>query len=142
MELAVQHAKQREQFGRPIGAYQAVSHRCADMLVLVESARSAVLSAAWTADHERAGLPFAASVAKVAAVKAAWHVAGSALQVHGGMGFTWEHPIHLFLRRAAASSRLLGSVDQHLERIAALSGLGAGAPQPAPREPALSAAGP
>jgi alkylation response protein AidB-like acyl-CoA dehydrogenase len=123
MELAVEHAKQRQQFGRPIGAYQAVSHRCADMLVLVESARSAVLSAAWTADHEPLGLPFAASVAKVAAVNAAWHVAGSALQVHGGMGFTWEHPIHLFLRRAAASSRLLRSADQHLDRVASLTGL-------------------
>ena len=124
MEMAVEHAKQRQQFGRPIGAYQAVSHRCADMLVLVESARSAVLSAAWTADHEPSGLPFAASVAKVAAVNAAWHVAASALQVHGGMGFTWEHPIHLFLRRAAASSRLLGSADQHLDRVAGLTGLG------------------
>ncbi|HWW09148.1 MAG TPA: acyl-CoA dehydrogenase family protein [Candidatus Acidoferrales bacterium] len=124
MEMAVEFAKQRQQFGRPIGAYQAVSHRCADMLVLVESARSAVLSAAWTADHEPSGLPFAASVAKVAAVNAAWHVAASALQVHGGMGFTWEHPIHLFLRRASASSRLLGSADQHLDRVAGLTGLG------------------
>ena len=124
MEMAVEHAKERQQFGRSIGAYQAVSHRCADMLVLVESARSAMLSAAWTADHEPSGLPFAASVAKVAAVNAAWHVAASALQVHGGMGFTWEHPIHLFLRRASASSRLLGSADQHLDRVAGLTGLG------------------
>jgi len=138
MELAVEHAKQRQQFGRPIGAYQAVSHRCADMLVLVESARSAVLSAAWTADHEPDGLPFAASVAKVAAVNAAWHVAASALQVHGGMGFTWEHPIHLFLRRASASSRLLGSADQHLDRVAALTGLGR--PDHAQVEAALSSA--
>ena len=97
---------------------------------------------AWTADHQPEQLPFAASAAKVAAAGAAWAVAASALQVHGGIGFSWEHPIHLFLRRAAASSRLLGSVDQHLERIAALSGLGVGAPQPAPREPALSAASP
>src|SRR4029077_15245312 len=70
------------------------------------------------------GLPFAASVAKVAAVNAAWHVAASALQVPGGMGFPWEHPIHLFLRRASASSRLLGSADQHLDRVAGLTGLG------------------
>jgi alkylation response protein AidB-like acyl-CoA dehydrogenase len=124
MDLAVAHAKSREQFGRPIGAYQAVSHRCADMLVLVESARSAVLSAAWTADNAPADLPFAASVAKVAAVDAAWQVTASALQVHGGMGFTWEHPIHLLLRRAAASSRLSGGVDHHLDRIAALNGVG------------------
>jgi alkylation response protein AidB-like acyl-CoA dehydrogenase len=138
MELAVEHAKQRQQFGRPIGAYQAVSHRCADMLVLVESARSAMLSAAWTADHEPEGLPFAASVAKVAAVNAAWHVAASALQVHGGMGFTWEHPIHLFLRRASASSRLLGSADQHLDRVAGLAGLAA--PDHRPADAALPAA--
>jgi alkylation response protein AidB-like acyl-CoA dehydrogenase len=128
MERAVDYAQQRHQFGRPIGAYQAVSHRCADMLVLVESARSAVLAAAWTADHEPDGLPFAASVAKVAAADAAWQVTASALQVHGGMGFTWEHPIHLFLRRAAASSRLLRSVDDHLDRVAELHGLGAPGP--------------
>ena len=124
MELAVEHAQHRQQFGRPIGAYQAVSHRCADMLVLVESARSAVLSAAWTADHAAESLPFAASVAKVAAATAAWQVCASSLQVHGGMGFTWEHPIHLFMRRAAATTRLLGSVDEHLDRIAAQNGLG------------------
>ncbi len=124
LDLAVEHACQRQQFGRAIGAYQAVSHRCADMLVAVESARSAVLSAAWTADNEPARLPFAASVAKVAAAEAGWLATTAALQIHGGIGFTWEHPIHLFLRRAAASRRLLGSVDSHLDRVAALSGLG------------------
>ena len=124
MELAVSYAKQRQQFGRPIGAYQAVSHRCADMLIMVESARSAVLSAGWVADHEPERLPLAASVAKAVAADAAWHVATSALQVHGGIGFTWEHPIHLFVRRAAVSARLLGTVDQHLDRAAGLSGLG------------------
>lgn len=123
MELAVEHATNRQQFGRPIGAYQAVSHRCADMLVQVESARSAVLSAAWTADHEPEGLPFAASTAKVTAATAAWQVAASSLQVHGGMGFTWEHPIHRFMRRAAFDGRLLGSADHHLDRIADLNGL-------------------
>jgi len=136
MELAVEHASNRQQFGRPIGAYQAVSHRCADMLVQVESARSAVLSAAWTADHEPEQLPFAASVAKVTAASAAWQVAAASLQVHGGMGFTWEYPIHRYLRRAAAGARLLRSVDHHLDRIADQNGLGAeavaaGAVQPA-----------
>jgi len=124
LDLALEHAKQRQQFGRPIGAYQAVSHRCADMLVAVESARSAVLSAAWTADHQPDQLAFAASVAKALAGDAAWHATAAALQIHGGIGFTWEHPIHLFLRRAAASSRFLGSVDEHLERAAELGGLG------------------
>jgi alkylation response protein AidB-like acyl-CoA dehydrogenase len=124
MDLAVEHARTREQFGRPIGAYQAVSHRCADMLLDVESARSAVLAAAWTADNDVAALPFASSVAKVAAAQGAWRVTTSALQVHGGIGFTWEHDCHLLLRRASASGRLLGSVDWHLDRVAELRGLG------------------
>ncbi len=124
MDLAVDYARTRQQFGRPIGAYQAVSHRCADMLIDVESARSAVLGAAWTADHDPEALPFAASVAKVAAAQGAWRVAASSLQVHGGIGFTWEHDCHLLLRRAAASSRLLGSVDLHLDRLSDLRGVG------------------
>jgi alkylation response protein AidB-like acyl-CoA dehydrogenase len=124
LDLAVEHARTRQQFGRPIGAYQAVSHRCADMLLDVESARSAVLCAAWTADHDAAVLPFASSVAKIAAAQGAWRVTGSSLQVHGGIGFTWEHDCHLLLRRAAASGRLLGGVDSHLDRISELRGLG------------------
>ena len=125
MDLAVDHARTRQQFGRAIGAYQAVSHRCADMLIDVESARSAVLGAAWTADHDAPALPFAASVAKVAAAQGAWRVTASSLQVHGGIGFTWEHDCHLLLRRANASARLLGSVDFHLDRLSGLRGLGA-----------------
>ena len=117
MDLAVEHARTREQFGRPIGAYQAVSHRCADMLLDVESARSAVLFAAWTADHNPAALPRAASIAKVAGAQGAWRVATSALQVHGGIGFTWEHDCHLLLRRAVASGHSLGSVAAHLDRV-------------------------
>jgi alkylation response protein AidB-like acyl-CoA dehydrogenase len=124
MDLAIDHARTREQFGRPIGAYQAVSHRCADMLLDVESARSAVLCAAWTADHDPSSLPFAASVAKVAAAQGAWRVTTSSLQVHGGVGFTWEHDCHLLLRRAVASGRLLGGVDFHLDRVSELRGLG------------------
>lgn len=126
LDLAVDHARTREQFGRPIGAFQAVSHRCADMLIDVESARSAVLCAAWTADHARADLPFAASVAKVAAAQGAWRVTTSSLQVHGGIGFTWEHDCHLLLRRALASGHLLGSAESHLDRVAAWRGLGRG----------------
>jgi alkylation response protein AidB-like acyl-CoA dehydrogenase len=124
MDLSVDYARTRQQFGRPIGAYQAVSHRCADMLIDVESARSAVLCAAWTADSDPLELPFAASVAKVAAAQGAWRVTTAALQVHGGIGFTWEHDCHLLLRRAAASGRLLGSVDFHLDRVSALRGVG------------------
>jgi alkylation response protein AidB-like acyl-CoA dehydrogenase len=125
LDLAIEHARTRQQFGRPIGAYQAVSHRCADMLLDVESARSAVLCAAWTADHDPAALPFASSVAKVAAAQGAWRVTASSLQVHGGIGFTWEHDCHLLLRRAASSGRLLGGVDFHLDRVSELRGLGA-----------------
>ncbi|MBV8195463.1 MAG: acyl-CoA/acyl-ACP dehydrogenase [Candidatus Dormibacteraeota bacterium] len=128
LDIAVSHATSREQFGRPIGAYQAVSHRCAAMLVDVESARSAVLSAAWTADHNAEELAFAASVAKVAASRAAWNAATGALQIHGGIGFTWEHECHLLLRRAAASARLLRGVDWHLERVASLRGLDGAVP--------------
>ena len=124
MRLAVEYAGSRKQFGRPIGAYQAVSHRCADMLIEVESARSAILAAGWTADHDPENLPFAASVAKATAARAAWNVATSALQVHGGIGFTWEHDVHLYLRRAAASAHLLGDARTHLDRAAGLRGLG------------------
>ena len=123
MDLALAHAKQRQQFGRPIGAYQAVSHRCVDMLLLTESARSAVLAAAWTADHEESALGFAASVAKASAGDAGWRVGGSSLQVHGGIGFTWEHDLHLLLRRAESSSHLLGGVGEHLDRAAGFGGL-------------------
>ncbi|MDQ2960519.1 MAG: acyl-CoA/acyl-ACP dehydrogenase [Candidatus Dormibacteraeota bacterium] len=122
MDLAVSYAKTREQFGRPIGSYQAVSHRCADMLLDVESARSAVLFAAWTADNDPAALPFASSVAKVAAAQGAWRVTTAAIQVHGGIGFTWEHDCHLLLRRAATSGRLLGDVGAHLDRVASVRG--------------------
>jgi len=123
LELAVEHATQRQQFGRSIGTYQAVSHRCADVLVAVESARSAVLGAAWTADHEPELLGFAASVAKVTASDAAWEATAAALQIFGGMGFTWEHPIHRFLRRARMTAGLLSSADTHLERLATIAGL-------------------
>ena len=119
MDMAVEYAKQRTQFDRPIGAYQAVSHRCADMLLAVESARSATYFAAWTADAEPASLAQAASVAKATAAETGWRVTSSALQVHGGIGFTWEHDLQFFLKRAAADARLFGSVSEHRERVAA-----------------------
>jgi alkylation response protein AidB-like acyl-CoA dehydrogenase len=123
LDLAVTHAKERRQFGRPIGAYQAVSHRCADMLIAVEGARATVLNAAWIADHDPENLSLASSVAKVAAAQAALSASTGALQILGGIGFTWEHPIHLFLRRATASAHFLGGVGLHLDRAAALTGL-------------------
>jgi alkylation response protein AidB-like acyl-CoA dehydrogenase len=89
MEMAVEYAKDRQQFGRPIGSYQAVSHRCAQMLLETENARSAVYGAAWAADAEPESLPTAASMAKAYASDAGWRVPDASLQVHGGIGFTW-----------------------------------------------------
>jgi alkylation response protein AidB-like acyl-CoA dehydrogenase len=129
MEMAVDYARERQQFGRPIGAYQAVSHRCAQMLLEVESARSAAYYAAWTAESEPESLALAASMAKAYASDAGWNVTASSLQVHGGIGFTWEHDLHFFLKRAKVDGMLLGSAGEHRERVAELTGL---AREPAP----------
>ena len=127
MEMTVEYARDRKQFDRPIGAYQAVSHRCADMLREVESARSTTLWAAWAADAEPETLPLAAAMAKALAGDTGWNVTSSALQVHGGIGFTWEHDLHFFLKRAKVDGVLFGSAREHRERVAELSGLGAAA---------------
>jgi alkylation response protein AidB-like acyl-CoA dehydrogenase len=123
MEMAVDYARDRKQFDRPIGSYQAVSHRCAQMLLEVESSRSAAYYAAWCADAEPETLGQAASMAKAYASDAAWRVCTSSLQVHGGIGFTWEHDLHFFLKRAKANGLLFGSAAEHRERVAELSGL-------------------
>ena len=128
MEMAVEYARDRKQFDRPIGAYQAVSHRCADMLRDVESARSTMLWAAWAAEAEPETLPLAASIAKALASDAGWNVTSSALQVHGGIGFTWEHDLHFFFKRAKVDGTLYGSARAHRDRVADLSGLLAAAP--------------
>lgn len=130
MEMAVEYAKDRKQFGRPIGSYQAVSHRCAQMLLEVEGARSTTYFAGWTADNEPETLPLAASMAKAAASDAGWSVTASSLQVHGGIGFTWEHDLHFFLKRAKVDGHLFGSAGEHRDRVAGLAGLEAAA-QPA-----------
>ena len=125
MEMSVEYAKDRQQFGRPIGVYQGVSHRCAQMLLEVESARSATLYAGWAADHEQESLPLAAAMAKAYASDAGWGVTASALQVHGGIGFTWEHDLHFFLKRAKTDAHLFGTASEHRERVAELAGLSA-----------------
>jgi alkylation response protein AidB-like acyl-CoA dehydrogenase len=125
LEIAVDYAKERQQFGRPIGAYQAVSHRCAGMLYDTEEARSLTYYAAWCADAEPESLPLAASMAKARASDAAWRVTNDALQVLGGIGFTWEHDIQFFLKRAKVDGELLGDARMHRERVASLAGLGA-----------------
>jgi alkylation response protein AidB-like acyl-CoA dehydrogenase len=123
LEMAVAYAKEREQFGRPIGAYQAVSHRCAEMLYDVEEARSLTYYAAWCAGAEPESLPLAASMAKARSSDAARAVTAAALQVFGGIGFTWEHDVHFLLKRARVSAELLGTARQHRERVASLVGL-------------------
>ena len=125
MEMAVDYAKERQQFDRPIGAYQAVSHRCAEMLYDTEEARSLTYYAAWAADAEPESLPLAASMAKARASEAAWRVSAAALQVHGGIGFTWEHDLHFLLKRAKVGAELLGDPRMHRERVASLAGLAA-----------------
>ena len=128
MEMAVEYAKDRQQFGRPIGAYQAVSHRCAQMLLETENARSLVYGAAWAADAEPKSLPTAASMAKAYASDAGWRVPNASIQVHGGIGFTWEHDLHFFLKRGRANAAIFGDAKWHRERVADAVFAGAAAP--------------
>jgi alkylation response protein AidB-like acyl-CoA dehydrogenase len=123
LEMATDYAKTRVQFDRPIGSFQAIKHRLADMLVAVETARSAVYWAACVAaaDDDRE-LPTAAALAKSYATEAFFRCAAECLQIHGGIGFTWEHEAHLFLKRARGSLSLLGSPAGDRERIAATLG--------------------
>jgi len=120
LDMTVSYAKDRVQFGRPIGSFQAVKHRCADMLVDVEGMRSAVYYAAWciAAGHPDASV--AASTAKVWCSDAARRVMASGLQVHGGIGFTWEHDLHLYLKRAQLDEVSFGNAAFHRERLAGL----------------------
>jgi alkylation response protein AidB-like acyl-CoA dehydrogenase len=113
--MAVDWAGERHQFGRAIGSFQAVSHRCADMLVALEGARSQVLAAADVDPEESDVL---VDLATAAALDAGVAAAEGALQIHGGIGFTWEHPIHLLLRRAQANAVLVGRADALRDRAA------------------------
>ena len=124
MDMAVEYARERQQFDRPIGAYQGVSHRCAAMLLGVEESRSLTYFAAWTADAEPESLPTAAAAAAGRAADAAWETCASALQVFGGIGFTWEHDLQFWLKRSRVAGRMLGSPAAHRERVAELAGLG------------------
>jgi alkylation response protein AidB-like acyl-CoA dehydrogenase len=125
LEMAVEYAKDRKQFDRPIGAYQAVSHQCAEMLKQVEGARSLAYYAGWAADAAPDEFSLAASMAKAYASDAGWNVTAASLQVHGGIGFTWEHDLHWFLKRAKTDGVLYGSARDHRERVAELAGMGA-----------------
>jgi alkylation response protein AidB-like acyl-CoA dehydrogenase len=123
MEMAVAYAKDRAQFDRPIGSYQAVSHRCAQMLLEVEGSRSLCYWAAWALDNEPETGPRAASMAKAYAGDAGFRVTASALQVHGGIGFTYEHDLHFFLKRGHANAHAFGDSRWHRDRVAALAGV-------------------
>jgi alkylation response protein AidB-like acyl-CoA dehydrogenase len=123
MEMAVEYAKERKQFGRPIGSYQAVSHACAQMLLETEGARSVTLYAAWALDHEPESAALASAMAKSYASEAGWRVSAAALQVHGGIGFTWEHDLHFFLKRARANLHAFGDPRWHRRRVAHLAGV-------------------
>ena len=136
LEMAVAYAKDRKQFDRPIGSYQAVSHRCAQMLLEVEGARSLAYWAGWALDHEPSTAPRAASMAKAYAGDAAFRIAASALQVHGGIGFTWEHDLHFYLKRGKANAHAFGDSRWQRDRVAELAGIAA-ASAPA-GSPALS----
>ena len=120
LEMAVEYAKTRVQFGRPIGSFQAVKHKCADMLVAVESARSALFRATRHAMTDDAALPASASIAKTLCSEAYLHVATENIHVHGGIGFTWEHSAHLYFRRAKSGEMLLGTPTYHRRRFARL----------------------
>lgn len=118
MEMAIEYAKEREQFGHPIGAYQGVAHRCAQMLLEVESARSLVYFAAWAGDSFQDDFHLATAAAKSYACDAAWRVPASAIRVHGGIGFTWEHDLHFFLKRGRMNGVLYGSRADSLMAVA------------------------
>jgi alkylation response protein AidB-like acyl-CoA dehydrogenase len=118
LDTSVEYAKTRHQFGRPIGVYQAVSHKLADMLLETESARSATYYAAWTIDADAPDRSLAASMAKAYVSDAYRKAAGDGIQVHGGIGFTWEHDMHLYFKRAKASEVSLGDATYHRELVA------------------------
>ena len=130
LEMTVAYVKERRQFGVPVGSFQAVSHRCAQMLLDTEKARSTVAFAAWAADAEPARLAEAAAMAKAAASDAGRDVTGSAIQAHGGIGFTWEADVHWLYKRAHMDAALLGGAKRHRLRLASILAdqLGASAP--------------
>jgi alkylation response protein AidB-like acyl-CoA dehydrogenase len=123
LDSSVDYAKTRIQFGRPIGSFQAIKHKCADMLLEVESAKSAAYYAAWAAAEDSDELPVVASLAKSYCSEAYFHAAAENIQIHGGIGFTWEHPAHLYFKRAKSSELLLGDPSYHRELLAQRIGI-------------------
>jgi alkylation response protein AidB-like acyl-CoA dehydrogenase len=126
--MTLAYVKERKQFGVPVGAYQAVSHRCAQMLLDTEKARSTTAFAAWSADADPDGLAEAAAMAKAAASDAGREVTASAIQAHGGIGFTWEADVHWLFKRAQIDAVLLGGAGRHRAHLAAILARRANAP--------------
>ena len=123
LDMAVEYAKVRVQFGRPIGSFQAIKHKCADMLLEVESAKSAAYYGMWCAAEMNDELPSVASLAKAYCSEAYFHAAAENIQIHGGIGFTWEHPAHLYFKRAKSSELLFGDPTYHRELLAQRIGI-------------------
>ena len=119
LSMAVEYAGVRKQFGRAIGSFQAIKHKCADMLLQVESARSACYHAGWVVDHAPEEISLSAATAAAYCGDAFFTCAGENIQIHGGIGFTWEHDAHLYFKRARTSRSLLGTTDAQRERLAA-----------------------
>jgi alkylation response protein AidB-like acyl-CoA dehydrogenase len=118
LDMAVEYAKMRRQFGRPIGSFQALKHRLADLLLEVESLRGAVRYAAAAVAEDSAEVPVVASLVKAYASDTYFHVTAENIQIHGGIGFTWEHDAHLYFKRAKSSELFLGDASYHRERLA------------------------
>ncbi|MGK0312923.1 MAG: alkylation response protein AidB-like acyl-CoA dehydrogenase [Ilumatobacter sp.] len=123
LDMAVEYAKVRVQFGRPIGSFQAIKHKCADMLLEVESAKSAAYYGMWCAAEMNDELASTASLAKAYCSEAYFHAAAENIQIHGGIGFTWEHPAHLYFKRAKSSELLFGDPTFHREQLAQRIGI-------------------
>jgi alkylation response protein AidB-like acyl-CoA dehydrogenase len=139
LDMSVEYARVRQQFGQPIGMFQAIKHMCADMLLEVENAHAAVYYAAWALDAGSPDAALAASSAKAYVGEAARKVCGSAVQVHGGIGFTWEYDLHLYFKRAKHFEPLYGDADFHREQALRLMLERAAAEQPqAESVPALA----
>jgi alkylation response protein AidB-like acyl-CoA dehydrogenase len=120
LEMSVDYAKVREQFGKPIGSFQAIQHKCANMLVEVESSKSITYYAAWAVANDVAEAPLAAAMAKAYTSDAYRHTAGEGIQIHGGIGFTWEHDMHLYFKRAKSSEVTFGDATWNREIVAQL----------------------
>jgi alkylation response protein AidB-like acyl-CoA dehydrogenase len=123
LEMAVEYAKVRVQFGRPIGSFQAIKHKCADMLLEVESAKSAAYYGMWCASEMNEELASVASLAKAYCSEAYFHATAENIQIHGGIGFTWEHPAHLYFKRAKSSELMFGDPTYHRELLAQRIGI-------------------